>query len=205
VPPISLAGLIVSFYVFSVTLLVPRIRVAATILFAVSAQVVTSALIDQFGLLGMQVRTASSVRALGIARFGFRGRGRDRRVGLTVWPERHRAKNANQQHFGIKAHIGVEAESGVAHTVVAAAANVNNVTQAGALLHGDEISAQGDARYRGVHMREEAQGHSARLQLEHPALRHLLAHEVGERAHALRQVLAFEVAQPMPAQRAHMF
>ena len=61
-------------------------------------------------------------------------------------------------HFGIKAHIGVDAESGLVHTVVGTAANVNDVTQAGALLHGDETAAHGDAGYRGVDKREEAQG-----------------------------------------------
>jgi transposase, IS5 family len=38
----------------------------------------------------------------------------------------------------MKAHIGVDAGSGLVHTVVATAANVNDVTQAGALLHGEE-------------------------------------------------------------------
>ena len=67
VPPLSLAGgLIVGFYVVSVTLLVPRIGVGATILFAVSAQIVTSALIDHFGLLGVPVRPVGTIRALGI-------------------------------------------------------------------------------------------------------------------------------------------
>lgn len=73
-------------------------------------------------------------------------------------PEMHQAKKGNQWHFGMKAHIGVDAESGLVHTVVGTAANVNDVTQAGALLHGDEMAAHGDAGYRGVHKREEAQG-----------------------------------------------
>lgn len=68
VPPMSLVGgFIVGFYVFSVTLLVPRLGVGATILFAVSAQVLTSALIDHFGLLGVPVRPVGAVRALGLA------------------------------------------------------------------------------------------------------------------------------------------
>ncbi len=61
-------------------------------------------------------------------------------------------------YFGMKAHVGVDAESGLVHTVVATAANVNDVTQAGALLHGQETVAFGDAGYRGVHKREEAHG-----------------------------------------------
>jgi IS5 family transposase len=73
-------------------------------------------------------------------------------------PEMHQTKKGNQWHFGMKAHIGVDAESGLVHTVVGTAANVNDVTQAGALLHGDEEAAFGDAGYRGVHKRAEAQG-----------------------------------------------
>ncbi len=67
VPPTWFAGgLIVGFYVVSVTLLVPRLGVGTTILFAVSAQIVTSALIDHFGLLGVPLRPIGATRALGI-------------------------------------------------------------------------------------------------------------------------------------------
>ncbi len=61
-------------------------------------------------------------------------------------------------HFGMKAHIGVDARSGLVHSVLGTAANVADITQAGALLHGDEADAFGDAGYQGVHKREEAQG-----------------------------------------------
>ncbi len=71
-------------------------------------------------------------------------------------PEMHQTKKGNQWHFGMKAHIGVDAESGLVHSVVGTAANVNDVTQAGALLHGQETAAFGDAGYRGVDKREEA-------------------------------------------------
>jgi IS5 family transposase len=73
-------------------------------------------------------------------------------------PEMHQTKKGNQWHFGMKAHIGVDAESGLVHTVIGTAANVNDVTQAGALLHGEETVAFGDAGYRGVDKRPEAQG-----------------------------------------------
>jgi transposase, IS5 family len=73
-------------------------------------------------------------------------------------PEMHQTKKGNQWHFGMKAHIGVDTVSGLVHTVIGTAANVADVTQAGALLHGDEAHAFGDAGYRGVHKREEAQG-----------------------------------------------
>jgi transposase, IS5 family len=53
-------------------------------------------------------------------------------------PEMHQTKKGNQWHFGMKAHIGVDADSGLVHTVVGTAANVNDVTQAHALVHGQE-------------------------------------------------------------------
>jgi IS5 family transposase len=73
-------------------------------------------------------------------------------------PEMHQTKKGKQWHFGMKAHIGVDAESGLVHTVIGTAANVNDVTQAGGLLHGQEAAAFGDAGYRGVDKRQEAQG-----------------------------------------------
>jgi transposase, IS5 family len=73
-------------------------------------------------------------------------------------PEMHQTKKGNQWHFGMKAHIGVDAESGLVHSVIGTAANVGDITQAGALLHGDETHAFGDAGYRGVDKRKEAQG-----------------------------------------------
>jgi IS5 family transposase len=71
-------------------------------------------------------------------------------------PEMKQTKKGNQWYFGMKAHIGVDAHSGLVHTVVGTAASVNDVTQAGALLHGEETVAFGDAGYQGVHKRPEA-------------------------------------------------
>ena len=73
-------------------------------------------------------------------------------------PEMHQTKKGNQWHFGMKAHIGVDADSGLVHTVVGTAANVNDVTQASALVHGEETDVFADAGYQGVAKREEVQG-----------------------------------------------
>ncbi len=70
-------------------------------------------------------------------------------------PEMHQTKKGNQWHFGMKAHIGVDADSGLVHTVVGTAANVNDVTQAAALVHGEEMDVFVDADYQGVAKREE--------------------------------------------------
>jgi IS5 family transposase len=52
----------------------------------------------------------------------------------------------------------VDAESGLVHTVIGTAANVNDVTQATGLLHGEESDVFADAGYQGVAKREEAKG-----------------------------------------------
>ena len=70
-------------------------------------------------------------------------------------PEMHQTKKGNQWHFGMKAHIGVDAESGLTHSVDTTAANVNDVTRAHALLHGEEKDVFCDAGYQGVGRREE--------------------------------------------------
>ena len=71
-------------------------------------------------------------------------------------PEMHSAKKGNQWHFGMKAHIGVDADSGLVHTVIGTAANVNDVTQGHALLHGEEEVVFADAGYQGAMKRDEA-------------------------------------------------
>ena len=73
-------------------------------------------------------------------------------------PEMHQAKKGNQWHFGMKAHIGVDADSGLVHTVVGTSANVNDVTQGHALLHGEEVEVFADAGYQGADKRPEATG-----------------------------------------------
>ena len=50
-------------------------------------------------------------------------------------PEMYQTRKGNQWHFDMKANIGVDADSGLVHTVVGTAANVNDVTQASVLVH----------------------------------------------------------------------
>jgi IS5 family transposase len=73
-------------------------------------------------------------------------------------PEMHQTKKGNQWHFGMKAHIGVDADSGLVHTVIGTAANVNDVTQGHGLLHGQEAVVFADAGYQGAAKRAEATG-----------------------------------------------
>ena len=70
-------------------------------------------------------------------------------------PEMHQTKKGNAWFFGMKAHIGVDAVSGLVHTVVGTSANVSDISQAANLLHGEERSVHGDAGYIGLEKREE--------------------------------------------------
>ena len=58
----------------------------------------------------------------------------------------------------MKAHIGVDADSGLVHTVIGTAANVNDVTQGHGLLHGGETVVFADAGYQGADKRPEETG-----------------------------------------------
>lgn len=78
-------------------------------------------------------------------------------------PEMHQTKKGNAWHFGMKAHVGVDLDSGLVHTVVGTAANVADVAQAHALLHGQEKAALGDAGYQGVEKRSEVVAHLAHV------------------------------------------
>ena len=72
-------------------------------------------------------------------------------------PEMHQTKKGNQWYFGMKAHVGVDAESGLVHSLIGTAANIADVTKAHELLHGGETVAFGDAGYIGVEQRPECQ------------------------------------------------
>jgi len=71
-------------------------------------------------------------------------------------PEAHQVKKGNTWHFGYKAHIGVDKDSGLVHTVEATASNVHDVTEASRLLTGDEDEVYGDSGYLGAGKREDA-------------------------------------------------
>jgi len=73
-------------------------------------------------------------------------------------PEMHQTKKGNQWHFGMKAHIGVDADSGLVHAMVGTAAHVHDLTPVKELLHGGEQQVHADAGYQGIHKREALKG-----------------------------------------------
>lgn len=70
-------------------------------------------------------------------------------------PEMHQTKKGNQYYFGMKAHIGVDADTGMVHSLAGTPANAADVTQVDKLLHGEETHVCGDAGYTGVQKRDE--------------------------------------------------
>ena len=70
-------------------------------------------------------------------------------------PEMHQTKKGNQWYFGMKAHIGVDSQSGLVHTVTGTAAHVADITETEKLLHGEEQVVFLDAGYTGIEKRAE--------------------------------------------------
>ena len=71
-------------------------------------------------------------------------------------PEMHSSKKGNQWYFGMKAHIGVDADSGLVHTVKGTAGHIHDITEGHSLLHGQEKVVFADAGYQGVDKRADA-------------------------------------------------
>ena len=64
-------------------------------------------------------------------------------------PEMHQTRKGNEWHFGMKAHVGVDADTKLVHTVAATAANVADSKMLSDLLHGEEEAVWGDQAYQG--------------------------------------------------------
>jgi len=71
-------------------------------------------------------------------------------------PEAHQVKKGNQWYFGYKEHIGVDADSGLVHTVETTAANVHDSNMTSSLLRGEETDVYGDSGYLGSENKEDA-------------------------------------------------
>lgn len=71
-------------------------------------------------------------------------------------PEAHQTKKGNTWHFGYKAHIGVDKDTGLVHHVEVTGANVHDVAVTSDLLTGEETEVYGDSGYLGADKREDA-------------------------------------------------
>jgi IS5 family transposase len=62
-------------------------------------------------------------------------------------PEMHQTRKGQQWYFGMKLHIGVDSDTGLAHSAVVTAANVHDKHPLPELLHGRERRVYGDCAY----------------------------------------------------------
>jgi IS5 family transposase len=62
-------------------------------------------------------------------------------------PEMHQTRKGQQWYFGMKIHIGVDSQTGLAHSAVVTAANVHDKHPLPELLHGAEQRVYGDSAY----------------------------------------------------------
>ena len=72
-------------------------------------------------------------------------------------PEMHQTKKGNQWYFGMKAHTGVDKESGLVHTVAISAANLHDSQAMDELLHGQETALWGDSAYQSKERQQMAE------------------------------------------------
>jgi IS5 family transposase len=82
-------------------------------------------------------------------------------------PEMHSTQKGNQWYFGMKAHIGVDAGSGYAHTVKVTAANEHDVTKASELIRDDDKVVYGDSGYQGIDKREEIRSDPQKAEIDY--------------------------------------
>ena len=72
-------------------------------------------------------------------------------------PEMHQTKKGNEWRFGMKCHAGVDAGSGLVHTIEVTAANVHDINITAKLIREDDEVVYGDSGYLGIEKREEIQ------------------------------------------------
>ena len=97
-------------------------------------------------------------------------------------PEMHQTRKGKQWYFGMKMHVGSDAQTGVAHSFTATSANESDVAHAHRLVHGEEKVVWGDAGYQGVEKRPENRGRDVEWRVAmRPGLRRRLAAD-GEEA-----------------------
>ncbi|WP_431261527.1 IS5 family transposase [Roseateles chitinivorans] len=150
---------------------------------------------DLLGYKGLMLRSGTAIDATLIA-----APSSTKNIEGERYPEMKQSKKGNNYYFGMKAHIGVDAASGLVHTVVTTSGNVSDINMAGALLHGDEEAAFGGAGYQGVHKRPEAAGPTWHVAMR-PGKRRLLnpfiePDFVAERAEKMKASIRAKVEHP---------
>jgi len=105
---------------------------------------------------GLMLRASTTVDATIIAAPSATKNGTGTRDSEIVGSLFSTIRKGNRWHFGLKAHISVDTESGLVHTMVTTPTNAYDVTQVRELLHSEGVDVFADSGYRGAHKRQEA-------------------------------------------------
>ena len=115
----------------------------------------------------------------------------------------HQTKKGNEYYCGAKVHIGADDESGLVHSEVVTAADVEDITQVDKLLHGEENVMCADACYTGVGKRLE---HAGRQVIWQVAARRSSYKKHGKRSALYKAIRKIEKAKAqMRAKVEHPF
>ena len=77
----------------------------------------------------------------------------------------HSVAKGNQWFFGMRCHIGVDADSGLVHSVVSTAANVHELNTAADRVHGEERVIYGDSGHIGIEKRDAFKNCGAQMHI----------------------------------------
>ena len=115
----------------------------------------------------------------------------------------HQTKKGNQWYFAMKAHIGVDAKSGLTHSLETTPANKHDLNQVGNLRHGKDEFIFAEAGYQGAENREELADVKAEWAI---AMRLGKLKELTKHPRKNKAVIAFEkLKSSIPAKVEHPF
>ena len=111
-------------------------------------------------------------------------------------PEAKHAKKGNQYHFGIKAHIGVDAESNIVHSVAVTGANVADVSMADDLIDDEDDVILADAGYQGLEKHDKTKDKTVLVAMR-PGIRKTLPKDsITSRFECLKSQIRAKVEHP---------
>ncbi len=124
--------------------------------------------------------------------------GSTRNASGTRDPGMHQTKKGNKGRFGMKARIGVDAETGLVNNLSGTATNVHDITQTEYLLHGSETDVFADAGYREIEKRSstDMNWYIAMWPGKRKQLTQLKSNRISETIERLRAGVRAEVEHP---------
>jgi len=111
-------------------------------------------------------------------------------------PEMSSTKKGNDWYFGMKAHIGVDADSGVTHSLETSTARLHDSQVWDALLHGEETSVWADKGYVSAEREAAFRGPGKAWAVMRKATKGGKLHPLDERANRVIAMVHAKVEHP---------